>query len=51
MNEVTVKAVRKAAKNTETKEIMELIRRENQHLKQEAKYPLALSASRVGSMS
>jgi hypothetical protein len=51
LNEVTVKAVRKAAKNTETKEIMELIRRENQHKKEEGRSPLAVSASRVASMS
>ena len=52
LNEVTVMAVRKAAKNTETKEIMELIRKENhQHKKEEARTPLAVSASWVGSMS
>lgn len=31
LNEVTVKAVRRAAKNTETKELMEQIRKEHQH--------------------
>jgi hypothetical protein len=51
LNEITVKAVRKAAKNTETKEIMEQIRKEHQHQKEQVRSPQEVSASRVLSMS
>jgi hypothetical protein len=43
--------VRKAAKNTETKEIMEQIRKEHQHQKEQVRSPQEVSASRVLSMS